>query len=133
MEIADHRDSYNAHLHATTRVSTFNHPDTLNTGTRSLMCHPDPSAVIVVNDSDQEDCGGSQSDASSVSLIATILGKASGSTRSATFRRGKSKLMSCVSGPTNDTGIRQCPTGSQLHEVIVIDCDEPSDTPTVRF
>ena len=43
--------------------------------------------------------------------------------------------MSCDRGlaPTTDTGIRQRPTGSQLHEVIVIDCDEFSDTPPVRF
>jgi hypothetical protein len=78
------------------------------------MCHPDPPAVIVVSDSDQEDCGGSQSDTSIVSLvdgIAGILGtaKASGST-----------------GPTTDIGIRQRPTKNQRHEVIMIDCDEGS-------
>lgn len=85
------------------------------------MCHPDPSAVIVVNDSEQDDCNGSQSDTSIISLvdgIASTLGtaKASGSTSSAT-----------------DIGIRQRPTKSKLHEVIVIDCDEPSHKPPVRF
>jgi hypothetical protein len=113
---------------------------TMNTGKHSLMCHPDPAAVIVVNDSDQEDCGGSQSDTTIVPLIDRIAGilstaKASGSTGSATSRRGKSKLMSCDSGlaPTTDTGIRQRPTKSQLHEVIVIDCDDSPPRPPVRF
>ena len=103
------------------------------------MGHPDPPAVIVVNDSDQEDCGGSQSDTSTVSLvnsIASILSnaKASGSTRSVTSRRNKSELMSCDSrNEATVTGIRQRLTRSQLQEVIVIDCDESSDKPQVRF
>jgi hypothetical protein len=73
------------------------------------MCHPDPPAVIVVSDSDRDD--GSQSDTSIVSLVNSLsTAKASG------------------------TATRQRPTGSQLHEVIVIDCDdESSDTPLVRF
>jgi hypothetical protein len=98
-----------------------------------MKSHPDPPAVIVVSDSDQEDCS-SQSDTSIVSLILSTA-RASRSTRSAKSRHGKSKLMPCDSGlaPTTDTGIRQRPTGSQLHEVIVIDCDESSDTPLVRF
>jgi hypothetical protein len=106
----------------------------LNTGKHYLMCHPDPPAVIVVNDSDQEDCGGSQSDTSIVSLVDGIA-KASGSTGFATSRRGRSKLMSCDSrlARTTDTGIRQRPTKSQPHEVIVIDCDESSHKPLVRF
>ena len=101
------------------------------------MCHPDPPPVIVVSDSDRDDFGGSQSDTSIVSLVNSLTtAKASGSTRFATSRRGKSRLMSCGSGlaqsPTTDTGIRRRPTRSQLHEVIVIDCDESSDTPLVR-
>lgn len=107
----------------------------LNTGNHSLMKgHPNPPAVIVVSDSDQDDCG-SQSDASIVSLILSTV-EASGP--KATSRHDKSKLMQCDSGLalTTDTGIRRrptAPTGSQLHEVIVIDCDESSDTPLVRF
>ena len=113
---------------------------TLNTGKHSLMCHPDPPAVIVVNDSDQEDRGDSQSDTSIVSLVDDISGilstaKASGSTGFATSRRGKSKLMSCDSSltPSTDTGIRQRPIRSQPHEVIVIDCDDSPRKPPVRF
>ena len=102
------------------------------------MCHPDPQAVIVVNDSDQEDCGGSQSDTSIVSLvdgISSILNtaKASGSTGPTTSRPGKSKLMSCDGGPTTDTRIRPRRTKNQSHEVIVIDSDESSHMPPVRF
>jgi len=95
------------------------------------MYHPDPPVVIVVNDSDQEDCGGSQSDTSSVSLVdstASIL-----SPGSATSRRGKSRLMLCARPPTTDAGIRQRPTRSQLHEVIVIDSDDSPHKPLVRL
>jgi len=107
------------------------------------MCHPDPPAVIVINDSDQEECGGSQPDTSIVPLVDSIdipsTAKASGSTGSATSRRRKSKLMACDSGlaPITDTGIRKGirrrPTKSQLHEVIVIDCDDSPPKPPVRL
>jgi hypothetical protein len=119
-------------LNSTTPTPNTEHR-TLNTAKHHLMCHTDPPAVIVINDSDQEDCDGSQSDTSIVSLVDAIA-KASGSAAS---RRGKSKLMSRDSrlAPTTDTGIRQRPTKSksQPHEVIVIDCDESSHKPLVRF
>jgi hypothetical protein len=102
--------------------------------TQSLMCHPDPPAVIVINDSDQEDC--SQFDKSTISLengIAGILStdNASGSTSSVTSRRGKSEAVSCDTrfAPTTDTRIRRRSTRSLPHEVIEID----SDTPSVRL
>jgi hypothetical protein len=97
-----------------------------------MKSHLDPPPVIVVSDSDEDDCR-SPSDSSIVSLLLST--KPSGSKRSAKSRRGKSKLIPCDNGhaPTTDTGIRQRPTGSQVHEVIVIDCDESSDTPPVRF
>jgi hypothetical protein len=93
------------------------------------MSHPD--AAIVIDDSDKEDCGGSHSDTSTVSLandIASIL------RRPARSRRGKSKLISRDSGLSSTTGVRQRPTRGQ-HVVIVIDCDEPSESykPLVRF
>jgi len=99
------------------------------------MCHPDPPSVIVINDSDQEDCGASQSDTSAVEVVYNIAGirtaNASGSTRSAT-RRGKSEPMSCDTGlaPATDT---LTTSTSQLREVIVIDCDESPDKPPVRL
>lgn len=134
--IGDQHDSCNAQRLSSRTPTPNTEHRTLNTGEHSLMCHPDPPVVIVVNDSDQEDCGGSQSDTSIISLvddISTILStaKASGSTGSATSRHGKSKLMSCSSNlaPTTDTGIRRRPTKSQLRDVIVIDCDESSHKP----
>lgn len=139
-----HNQARQPRCHRTRPDSTTPTPNTehrtLNTRRHSLMSHPDPSVVIVVNDSDQEDCNGSQSDTSIISLVDGIYNtlstaEASGSTGPATSRRGKSKLMSCDSGlaPSTDTGIRQRPTKTQLHEVIVIDCDESPHKPPVRF
>jgi hypothetical protein len=98
------------------------------------MSHSVSPAVIVIDDSDQEDC--SQSRASTVAVLNTIAGvlstaNASSSAHPATSRRGKSDPTGLAT-PTN-TQIRQRSAKSQPDEIIVIDSDESSDKPQVNF
>lgn len=99
------------------------------------MSHSSAPAVIVIDDSEQEDC--SQSRAGTVSVLKSIVGilstaNASSSAHPATSRRGKSDPAGLAT-PTNTQIHQRSPKSQPDDEIIEIESDEFLDKPQVSF
>ena len=87
------------------------------------MGHLNPPTVIVIDDSDQEDCP--------QPAVNSIAGP-SNAPHPPTSQRGKSVPMPQLPPPTG-AQTRQRSAKSKPHEIIEIDSDESSDKPPVSF